>query len=467
MNMDTSSLLDDLANAPVKGIQALHMAYQRRQLRPSQVVEYSLARARAGEPGLFTCLLEERALAEAQASDARWEAGRPLGPLDGVPVVWKDLFDVAGTPTTAGSNTRRHAALATEDAFAVQRLAVRGCISLGKVGLSEFAYSGLGLNPHFGTPINRASRDGHRAPGGSSSGSAVAVGARMAWVGMGSDTGGSVRVPAAFNGLVGFKPSIGHFDKRGIFPLSQTLDVPGPIANTVQDCAWVDAALRGQPLQALAPSRLADLSFVVPTNWVFDGVEPEVRIAFEKLVELVRAAGATLDFRHISAFDELAELTARHGTIAAAEAYYFHQHLVDSAQSAAIDRRVLARLARGKTMSALDLLTLQAAHVRLRHECAALLGEAWMLCPTVVHVAPLVAPLDADDELFHRTNLRTLQNTLPGNFFDLCGVSLPMGTGSAGMPVGALISGAFGRDAALLAVAAGVEKLLQSHLLDR
>ncbi len=452
--------LDGLLNAPATGVQDLHAAYQRRQLRPSQVVERSLELARTSEPGLFTCLLEERALAEARASDARWDAGRPLGPLDGVPVVWKDLFDVQGTPTTAGSQTRRHAAVAAEDAFAVQRLAARGCVSLGKVGLSEFAYSGLGLNPHFGTPINRASVDGHRAPGGSSSGSAVAVAAHMAWIGMGTDTGGSVRVPAAFNGLVGFKPSIGHFDKRGVFPLSQTLDVPGPMAQTVQDCAWVDAALRGQPLQPLQASAVHGLAFVVPINLVFDGIEPEVRTVFEQLLERLRAAGARIVHRHIPAFDELAALTARHGTIAAAEGYFFHQALVDGAQASAIDRRVLARLVRGKTMSAIDLLSLQAAHVRLRHECAALLGDAWMLCPTVVHVAPLVAPLEADDELFHRTNLRTLQNTLPGNFADLCGVSLPMGTGAAGMPLGVLVSGAAGRDAALLAAAAGVEQLL-------
>jgi aspartyl-tRNA(Asn)/glutamyl-tRNA(Gln) amidotransferase subunit A len=222
----------------------------------------------------------------------------------------------------------------------------------------------------------------------------------------------------------------------------------------------VDAALRGQPLQPLSPSAVSGLSFVVPINLMFEGIEPEARTAFEQLLERLRAAGAHITHRHIAAFDELATLTARHGTIAAAEAYFFHQALVDGPQAGAIDRRVLARLVRGKTMSALDLLSLQAAHVRLRHECAQLLGETWMLCPTVVHVAPLVAPLEADDELFHRTNLRTLQNTLPGNFADLCGVSLPMGTGAAGMPLGALISGAGGRDAALLSAAAGVEQLL-------
>jgi len=282
----------------------------------------------------------------------------------------------------------------------------------------------------------------------------------MAWIGMGTDTGGSVRVPAAFNGLVGFKPSTGRLDKQGIFPLSETLDVPGPLARTVQDCAWVDAALRGQSLQPLQARAVGDLSFVVPINQVFDGIEPEVRMAFEHLLERLRAAGARITHRNITALDDLAVLTARHGTIAAAEGYFWHQALVDGPQASAVDRRVLARLVRGKTMSALDLLTLQAARARLGRECATLLGESWMLSPTVVHVAPLVATLEADDALFHRTNLRTLQNTLPGNFLDLCGVSLPMGVGAAGMPLGALISGAAGRDAALLAAAAGVEQML-------
>lgn len=458
--LNSAEMAGASTGAPLQGVGTLHAAYQSGRLRPSQVVAQAFVAARACEPGLFLCLTEARAMAEAQASDARWDAGQPLGPLDGVPVVWKDLFDVQGTPTTAASATRRHAPAAAQDAVAVQRLAACGCISLGKVGLTEFAYSGLGLNPHFGTPINRASQDGHRAPGGSSSGSAVAVAAHIACIGMGTDTGGSVRVPAAFNGLVGFKPSIGRYDKRGIFPLSATLDVPGPIANTVQDCAWVDAALRCQPLQALVPGALAGMSFVVPTNLMFDGIEPEVQAAFDALLLHLRGAGAQIRLEAFSAFDAFMALTARHGTIAAAEAYVWHQELVDGPQAQSIDRRVLARLARGKTMSALDLLTLQTARVRLVQECAAQLGNAWMLSPTVVHVAPLVAPLEADDALFHSTNLRTLQNTLPGNFLDLCGVSLPMGKGAAGMPVGALISGAAGREDALLAAAAAVEQLL-------
>ena len=222
-------------------LRELHAAYREARLDPVAVAQHCLALAGAAEAGLFTCLLEARALAEAHASRARWHAGQPLGPLDGVPVVWKDLFDVAGTPTTAASALRRNAPPAGQDAATVSALAAAGAVSIGKTGLTEFAYSGLGLNPHFGTPRNRRSTDAHRSPGGSSSGSAVAVDAGMALIGMGTDTGGSVRIPAAFNGLVGFKPSIGRLDSTGVFPLSATLDVIGPMAKTVQDCAFAPA----------------------------------------------------------------------------------------------------------------------------------------------------------------------------------------------------------------------------------
>jgi aspartyl-tRNA(Asn)/glutamyl-tRNA(Gln) amidotransferase subunit A len=225
----------------------------------------------------------------------------------------------------------------------------------------------------------------------------------------------------------------------------------------------VDAALRGAPLLPLVASSVAAMSFVVPSNLMFEGIEPEVQAAFDLLLQRLREAGAQIRFEAFPAFDEFTALTARHGTIAAAEAYVWHQALVDGPLAASIDRRVLARLVRGKTMTALDILTLQAARARLVRECAEQLGDAWMLHPTVVHVAPLVAPLEADDALFHSTNLRTLQNTLPGNFLDLCGLSLPMGTGAAGMPVGALISGAAGREGALLL--SGLRRTLLQRLL--
>ncbi len=441
-------------------LRELHTAYREGRADPLAVANHCLAQARTAEPGLFTCLLEARALAEAQASRARWKAGQPLGPLDGVPVVWKDLFDVAGTPTTAASGLRRHAPPAAQDCAAVAALCAAGAVSIGKTGLTEFAYSGLGLNPHFGTPRNRHSRDGHRAPGGSSSGSAVAVDAGMALIGMGTDTGGSVRIPAAFNGLVGFKPSIGKVDASGVFPLSATLDVIGPMARTVQDCAWTYQALLGLATPDLHIPPLKGLRLVVPSNVVLDEAQPEVLARFEALLQRLRAAGARVEHLPIAAFDALQALTAQHGTIPAAEAYVLHRAIVDGPDAARLDPRVLARIQRGATMMASDLVILQQARARLMAQTRALVGDAWLLFPTVVHVAPLVEPLDADVALFNQTNLRTLRNTALLNVLDWCGVSLPMGRGAADMPLGVLVSGPAGTEDALLPVAAALEQLL-------
>jgi len=441
-------------------LRELHTAYREGHMDPVAVAQHCLALAAAGEPGLFTCLLETRALAEAHASRARWHASQPLGPLDGVPVVWKDLFDVAGTPTTAASALRRNAPAAQHDAAAVAALTAAGAVAIGKTGLTEFAYSGLGLNPHFGTPHNRHSRDGHRAPGGSSSGSAVAVDAGMALIGMGTDTGGSVRIPAAFNGLVGFKPSIGRVEATGVFPLSATLDVIGPMAKTVQDCAWAYYALLGTTAPELQLPPPGTLRVVVPRNVVLDEAQPEVLVRFEAVLERLRASGARVEQLHIPAFDALQALTAQHGTIAAAEAYVLHRAIVDGPDAARLDPRVLARIQRGATMMASDLVILQQARMRLMAQTRALVGDAWLLFPTVVHVAPLVAPLDADHALFNQTNVRTLRNTALLNVLDWCGVSLPMGYGEADMPLGVLISGPAGTEDALLPAAAALEQLL-------
>ena len=439
----------------------LHTAYQQGRLRPSEVLEQALERASISPAGVFICLLTERAKQEAQASDRRWKQGAPLSPLDGVPVVWKDLFDVQGVSTTAGSELRRHAPPAPKDAFAVQALTNAGVVNLGKTGLSEFAYSGLGMNLHYGTPPNPLSHDGERAPGGSSSGSAVAVSSGIVPLGMGTDTGGSIRIPAAFQGLVGYRPSSQRLNKSGVYSLSRTLDDIGPIARTVDDCALVDALLRGQKPSPVVPIPPGALHIVVPTNLVFDDAEPEVLECFSALLQCLKKAGVNIEQRELPVLDELQRLTELHGTITAAEAYQWHKEIVDGPDASRIDRRVLARLQRGRSMSALDWLVLLDRRVRLQTELREMLDGAWLLMPTVVHVAPLVAPLDADDEKFNQMNLRTLRNTSLGNFFDLCGISLPMGTGKADMPLGALVSGPSGSDEALFCAAAAVAHCLE------
>jgi aspartyl-tRNA(Asn)/glutamyl-tRNA(Gln) amidotransferase subunit A len=356
---------------------------------------------------------------------------------------------------------RRHAPPALEDAFAVQALTKAGVVNLGKVGLSEYAYSGLGLNPHFGTPPNPLSNDGARVPGGSSSGSAVAVSAGIVPLGMGTDTGGSIRIPAAFQGLVGYRPSSNRLNKSGVYPLSRTLDDIGPIARTVEDCALVYSLLRGQKPPSVMPVAPSGLRMLVPNNLVFDDAEPEVVERFSAMLNRLAKAGVHIKHSEVPAFDELQRLTERHGTIAAAEAYQLHQEIVDGPNAQRIDRRVLARLQRGRSMSALDWLVIQDRRNQLKAELLETLDGAWLLMPTVPHVAPLVATLDADDQMFNQMNLRTLRNTSLGNFFDLCGVSLPIGTGKGGMPVGALLSGPPGSDESLFCVAATVAHCLE------
>jgi len=464
--MDHWNRREPLINQPSEGVQPTAAELARRYAAgladPREVTEETLARiAQHPDRAFFLALTPERARAEAEASAARYRTGQPLGPLDGVPIAWKDLIDMAGAVTTAGSALRRGAAPAAQDAEIVARLARAGMVSVGKTNLTEFAYSGIGLNPHFGTPRNPHDPIVARAPGGSSSGSAVAVAAGLVPVAMGSDTGGSVRVPAAFNGIVGFKTSEGRIPKHGVFPLSETLDTIGPLALSVEDCVLVDAAMRGIAAPAATPAALAGLRLVAPTNAVLEGAEPELASRFEAALAALEEVGAAVERRPVPILDEVSAVLARHGSLVAAEALQVHQSWFGGPDAARVDPRVVARIALGARMSALDLLEIQAARRRLKTAIAEEIGEAFLAMPTVVHVAPEIAPLEADPDLFHQVNLRTLRNTMLGNFLDLPGLSLPAGRDGSGLPFGFLLSAPAGADDRLLAAGLAVEPLLR------
>jgi aspartyl-tRNA(Asn)/glutamyl-tRNA(Gln) amidotransferase subunit A len=430
---------------------------------PVQATDFFLERIAASpDEAIFIALSEKRARDEAAAAAARYRAGRPLGPLDGVPVAWKDLFDMAGMTTTAGSAVYRQAKPADADAPAVRRLAEAGMVALGKTNLSEFAYSGLGLNPHYGTPRNPHDSRIARVPGGSSSGSAVAVAAGLAPCAIGSDTGGSVRIPAAFNGVVGFKTSEGRIDKTGVFPLSPTLDTVGPIARTVEDCVLLDAALRGALASEVRRGDLADVDLLVPENVVFEGIEPDVATNFERAIAAIERRGVRVARRRLRVLDEVLRTTAEHGTITAAEAYRFHRDLVEGPQASQVDSRVVSRILGGKRMTAHAMLALQAARRELRRALLTELDGALLAMPTVPHAAPETAPLEADPERFNAANLKTLRNTMLGNFLALCGLALPSGHDGLGLPTSILISGPGGDDARLLGVGLAIEPLLAS-----
>ena len=430
---------------------------------PVALAEHLLEKIEAaGDSNVFLRVTRERALAEARASEARLAGGRPLSALDGVPLAWKDLFDMAGEVTTAASDIYRDAAPAEADAPCVANVAAAGMVALGKVNLTEFAYSGIGLNPHFGTPANPHSPSIPRAPGGSSSGSGVSVAAGLVPCAIGTDTGGSVRIPASFNGLVGYKSSEGWIDGEGVFALSRTLDTVGPLARSVEDCVNLDAALRGLRESPVRPRPVAGLSLFVPETIVLDDLDPSVAENFEISLKTLEAAGARITRGPLDIFAKAAELTAEFGSITAADAYVEHCALVDSNQVNRIDRRVVARILGGKGMSAADVISLQRARADLIRQLVELMGDSLIAMPTTAITAPEIAPLEADDDLFHRVNLKALRNTMIGNFLNLPGLALPNGTDVNGMPTSLLISAMAGDDERLLGYGLDVESVLRA-----
>lgn len=420
------------------------------ELDAVEVCEAALERAAASDR-VFVALTEERALREARESRARLRAGAPLGPLDGVPVAWKDLIDVAGTPATAASALRRDAAPAAADAPVVTRLAAAGTVCVGKTNLSELAFSGLGINPHFGTPPNP--RDPARVPGGSSSGSAVAVAAGIVPVAIGTDTSGSIRVPAAFCGIAGFKPSAERVDRRGVLPLAPTLDSVGPLATSVRDLVVLDAALRGMALGDAAAGGAA--RFVLPAGDLVDDVEPAVATAFAAAIAALEAAGIAVERRAIPALDAARAAFEAHGSLVAHEAWRTHAALLDSADAERLDPVVLRRLRDGRALPATGRDALLRERERLQAALRRDLGDAILLAPTTPILPPPVAPIEHDVERFLATNARALRTTMPASYLDMPGVALPLP--GEGPPASLLVTGASGGDDRVLAAALAVE----------
>ncbi|CAM3413088.1 amidase [Pseudomonas floridensis] len=457
------SAVDTVVNSSAQDACAMAEDFALGRNNPVQALEQALEQSARVEH-VFISMSVERARREAEASAARWKQGLPSGPLDGVPVAWKDLFDVAGSVTTAGSATRRQVSAAWLDAPAVGLLARSGMVSLGKTTLSEFAYSGLGLNPHFGTPINPLSDASPRIPGGSSSGSAVAVSAGIVPIAMGTDTAGSIRLPAALNGLVGFRSTSRRYSRDGVFPLALTLDSVGPLTRSVRDALVIDDLLcaRSKPT-SLVPRSLAGQRFIVDQAVLDDErVESAVRDNLLRAVEALRNAGALIESRPCEAFQATLQLIQQSGWLGAAEAFALHQPLLDSDAASQLDPRVRKRLEAARHMPASLLIQLYAARERLQDQLTLELDGALLLTPTVAHVAPPLAPLLSDDELFIQTNLATLRLTMPGSLLNMPGVSLPSGFDACGLPTGLLLSAPAGEDARLLRAALAVEALLKT-----
>ena len=425
------------------------------------LTEEALSRATdpAGEGArVFTRLYPDAARAAAQASDLLRKAGPARSPIDGLPISIKDLFDVAGEVTMAGSVARAGEPAAVEDAVVVKRLRAAGAVIVGRTNMTEFAFSGLGINPHYGTPLNPWDRATGRIPGGSSSGAAVSVADGMALAGIGSDTGGSLRIPAALCGLVGFKPTASRVPTQGVLPLSTSLDSIGAIAPSVACCAQVDAILSGDPLGTLHPASLQGLRLVVPTTLVMEGLDDQVAGSFQRAISRLSALGAVVQEMAIPAFDRLATINAKGGLIAA-EAWAWHRELL-ATEGPRYDPRVSSRILRGQAMSAADYIdVLNARRAWVAEVEAQVVGHDALVLPTVPVVAPVLADIVASDEVYTRTNLLLLRNPTLVNFLDGCALSLPcQRRGEA--PVGLMLAAPRLQDQRLLSIALAIEPAL-------
>ncbi|MBL5829315.1 amidase [Serratia fonticola] len=405
----------------------------------------------------FTQVYADWAQQQALAADQRRAAGKPLSPLDGVPISIKDLFDVSRQVTTAGSRVLAGAAVAKKHAAIVERLLQAGAVVIGKTNMTEFAYSGLGINPHFGTPANPWDRANQRIPGGSSSGAAVAVADGMCCGAVGSDTGGSVRIPAAFCGLTGYKPTARRIASGGLLPLSPSLDSIGVIAHDVASCIALDAAIAEQALRPESPS-LAQARFAVPQTLVLDGLDEEVAEAFQRALKRLAQAGARIEAIPCSEFAELAEINAA-GGFTALESWHWHQSLI-AENAEGYDPRVLSRIRRGQPLGESDLQQLRQLRASWQQRVTARVqGFDALLMPTAPLIAPTLAELAEDDEAYFRANGAALRNPSVINFLDGCALSLPcQRPGEA--PVGLMVAGLPMHDQALLGWALAIERCL-------
>ena len=435
------------------------------QTHASAEIEACLARAT--DPAVAPAFLRLDAAAAretARAVDAALAHGAPLPPLAGLAVSVKDLFDVAGQTTAAASRILRDAPPAAQDSPAVARLRAAGAALVGRTHMTEFAFSGVGLNPHHPTPANvpMATLDPAtpRIPGGSSSGAATSVAGGACWAALGSDTGGSLRIPAALQGLVGFKGTAARVPTAGAVPLSTTLDTAGAITRSVRDAILVHELLAARRVEQ--PGRpLSATRFALPTTLMLDALEPAVAAAFDRALAALSSAGARIESIALAPLEELGPLTV-HGGFSAAESWAWHRHRL-AEREPDYDARVALRIRRGAAMSAADYLDLQAARrdwiARMQ---AALRGFDALLSPTVPLVAPPVAALEASDEEFFRVNALLLRNPSVVNLLDGCAISLPCQPPGAA-PVGLMLWQAREHDDALLDTALAVESALAAE----
>jgi aspartyl-tRNA(Asn)/glutamyl-tRNA(Gln) amidotransferase subunit A len=424
-------------------------------------LEHALARIADphGEGGRACPIVyADAARAAADAADARARHGMTLGPLDGAILTIKDLFDVAGEPTRAGSKVLAEEAVpAVRDAPAIRRLRQAGGVIVAKTNMTEFAFSAIGANPHFGTPGNPADRA--RIPGGSTSGGAVAAADGMCEIAIGSDTGGSTRIPAALCGIVGYKPSRQRIPTRGAFPLSYTLDSVGPLARSVAECAAADAVMAGEEPLPLEPASLAGLRCGLASGWAMRDLDVTVSRRFPEALDRLTRVGVRLTTEDLPMLEAMVQVNQK-GGIVPPEAYAIHrERLADRGDG--IDPNVRLRIERGGQVSAAGYIEMLRERAELARAMDARLADFdALVMPTVPIVAPLIEEV-ATPAGFTTKNTLLLRNTAIANFFDLCAVSLPLRQ-EGELPIGFMVVARNGHDRRLFRIAAAFEQAFAS-----
>jgi aspartyl-tRNA(Asn)/glutamyl-tRNA(Gln) amidotransferase subunit A len=407
---------------------------------------------------VFLHVDKDAALDAADAMDRLRKAKAAPSPFAGIPVSIKDLFDIKGQVTRAGSRALEDSAPAEADAPVVARLRRAGFIVIGRTNMTEFAYSGIGINPHYGTPKSAWNRSVGHVPGGSSSGAAVSIADGMAYGALGTDTGGSCRIPAAFNGIVGFKPTQRRVPLDGGVPLSFSLDSFGPLARSVACCAVLDAVLADEKVQPLQPRAVKGMRLAVPTTVALDDLDEAIAKTFERALEALSRAGALIERIEVPEFHDVGVMNAK-GGFAAAESYAWHRYLLTS-KGDVYDPRVSLRIKRGEGISAADYIDiLNARRSFIARTEARIAPYDALVLPTTANTPPVIADL-ADDKAFTIQNLRALRNCTLINVLDGCAISLPAHRDGE-VPVGLMLAAAGGSDRRILELAAGMENIIR------
>ena len=401
---------------------------------------------------------KDAALAAADAMDRLRKANAAPSPFAGIPVSIKDLFDIKGQVTRAGSRALDDSAPAEADAPVVARLRRAGFVVIGRTNMTEFAYSGIGINPHYGTPKSVWNRSVGHVPGGSSSGGGVSIADGMAYGALGTDTGGSCRIPAAFNGIVGYKPTQRRVPLDGGVPLSTPLDSFGPLANSPACCAILDAVLADEPVAPLQPRPIKGLRLAVPTTIALDDLDEAVARTFERTLQTLSKAGALIEHIEVPEFNDVGMMNSK-GGFAAAESYAWHRYLITS-KGDVYDPRVAIRIMRGEAISAADYIDLLNARRSLIARIAVRLApyDALVL-PTTANAPPRIADL-RDDKEFTVQNLRALRNCTLINVIDGCAISLPAHR-EGEEPVGLMVAATGGDDRRIFEMAAAMERVIR------